>query len=188
MSKTINNGKGVDTLVKGLESLRSFAIGQVFVSILMVLMSFMMMLSSGIDLIIGVVVFIIFLGIILRLLHVSENLSEAIDSFKKYWGRAGKNSGKMFRLSYSFLIPILKDKKFKILLVGLFLSSFLVIFILLSVGGVGVAVIVLSVVLGFLLGILAAYHAGILTFLQSLRDTFEDSVFQLALILIAVPF
>jgi hypothetical protein len=188
MSKTINNGRGANTLVNGLASLRFFASAQEFVSIFMVVMSFMMMLSSGIDLVIGVVVLIFFLGIILHLLHVSENLLEAIDSFKKYWGRAGKNSGKMFRLSYIFLIPILKDKKFKILLVVFFLSSFLIIFILLSVRGVGMAVIFLSAVLGLLLFILAAYHAGILTFLQSLRDTFEDSVFQLALMLIAVPF
>jgi len=42
--------------------------------------------------------------------------------------------------------------------------------------------------IGNLIAFLTAYHAGILTFLQSLRDTFEDSVFQLASVLIAVPF
>jgi hypothetical protein len=47
MSKTINNDKGTDTVVKGLASSRSFAIAQVIMSSFMVLMSFMMRLSSG---------------------------------------------------------------------------------------------------------------------------------------------
>jgi len=100
MSKTINNGKGVDTLENGLARLRSFAIGQVLVSIFMIALSFivviissmMMMLSSEIGLVSGVVI-IISLGIILSLLYASENLSEAIDSFKKIFGESWQKFG-----------------------------------------------------------------------------------------------
>lgn len=181
MSKTINNSTGADTLVKGLASLRSFAFAQEVVSTIMVVMSFMMMLSSGINLVIGVVFLGLVLGIILRLLHVSENLSGAIDSFRKY-------SYKQFELSYHFLMPIMKNKKFKTFLVVFFMVSFLTVIALFLVRGVGMAVISLLVVLEILLLILATYHAGILTFLRGLGDALDASVFQLASILIAVPF
>jgi len=99
----------------------------------------------------------------------------------------------MFRLSYIFLTQmILKNKKLKIFLEAILLNVSFYVFTELLVRGVSLAIISLSEALGFLLEvlllILAAYHAGILTFLQSLKDTFEDSVFQLALMLIAVPF
>jgi len=185
MFKGINNDKGADTLVNGLACLRSFAIGQVFVSFLMAGMSFMMMVFSGNDLAIGVAVLGFVLVIILRRLNFSKNLLEAIVSFKKYLESGGKNSEKMLRLSYDFLIWM---KNSQIFLEVFFCVSCLIASALILVRASGMVVISLSGVLGFLLLILVAYHAGILTFLQSLRDTFEDSVFQLAAVLIAVPF
>jgi hypothetical protein len=176
---------GANTLVKGLARLMSFAIGQVFVSFLMAGMSFMMMIFSGNDLAIGVAVLCFLLVIILHRLKISQYLLEAIDFFKKYSESVGKKSEKMYRLSYGFLIWMKNSRDF----LGVFFCvSCLIVSVLILVRASGMVVIALTGVLGFLLLILAAYHAGILAFLQSLRDTFEDSVFQLATVLIAVPF
>jgi hypothetical protein len=183
MSKTMNNGKGANALVNGLTSLSFFASAQMLVSSLMVVISFMMMFYPDDDLAIGVAVFGFLLVIILYRLNFFKNLLEAIDYFKKYSEGMGKNSEKMLRLSYDFLISIKNSQIILFVLV-----SGLIALPLILARSSGMVVISLSGVLDFFLFILAAYHAGILTFLQSLRDTFEDSVFQLALILIAVPF
>jgi hypothetical protein len=185
MYQTINNDRGANTLEKGLSSLKFFASTQVFVSSFMVIISFMMMFYSSSDLVIGVPILGFVLVIILYRLKFFKNLLEAIDSFKKYSESAGKNSEKMLKLSYNFLIWMKNSKTF---LVVFFCVSCLTISALILVRAFGIVVISLSAVLGLILLILAAYHAGILTFFQGLSRIFDTPVFQLAAVLIAVPF
>jgi len=139
-----------------------------------------MMFFSGINLMAGAIVLSLLLAFILRSLHVFAKLSVAIDSFRKF-------SHKHFKLSYTLLMLILERK---LLLKIIFLFSFFITIIsaLFLVGGGGAALTLLSVALGCLILFMAMFHMGVLTFLWGLKDALEDSVFQLASVLIAVPF
>jgi len=180
MSKSTNSGMDSDVVVKGLASLRSFAFAQVLASVIMVSISFFMLFFSGINLIAVIIAFSLLLAFILRSLRVFANLSVAIDSFRKF-------RHKHFRLSCTLLMPILERKLLIKILIVFFLFSFLIISALFLMGG-GMALTLLSAVLGSLMLFMAAFHVGVLTFLWGLRDALEDSVFQLASVLIAVPF